>query len=325
MINNQVLEVIENVLSTVLKADKRILAFECLDEVEDISKAWKNLAKIDPSRVRSLNGYVNGVVGAAIGTAVAGLKPIVMFSKPVHFVACYQFLISILPSLPRLTNNELDASLTILIPNQAAYEPQQNLPIIELAALIPNLLIFSPASADDLRVILQNIVNEERPSLILLPSLNLSQELAAEGISDDMVETTDFSTTQSLVCEGQDITLFTWGEYVFLAKLIANELSNNGIKAEIINSKTILPFEFELLQTSLKKTHRLALIDDKTEVIKDFYNTEFQKKLFTELLHPMMCFSFREINQNYIAKLREHSLLFSKRCVVEIRKSFERG
>jgi pyruvate/2-oxoglutarate/acetoin dehydrogenase E1 component len=93
--------------------------------------------------------------------------------------------------------------------------------------------------------------------------MNINQKVDTKSVHDSIEKGERHSIGKaSKIREGDDVTLVTWGAMVHIAAEAAEELSSKGIEVEIIDLRTLLPFDAESCIASVQKTGRLVVLQE---------------------------------------------------------------
>lgn len=278
-------------IDTVFEQEMRLNARICLfgEDIEDpkgdVFGTTRGLSKQFPGRVKNSPLAEATIIGSAVGRAIMGDIP----------VAAIQFIDFIGPGMNQLFNEvvtlhwrslgQWNCPMVIMAP-YGAYLPglgpwhsQTNEAIY---AHLPGLHVVIPSSPGDAAGLLRYSLRCNRPVLYLYPKalLHGAEDTVQEPSLDCMVP---FGQAR-LVREGRDITVVTWGNCVSLCRAAAAQAAKEGIEAEIIDLRTIIPWDSKAVLASVVKTGRLVVVheDGKTcgfgaEVITETIASAFEQ------------------------------------------------
>ncbi|WP_288128943.1 alpha-ketoacid dehydrogenase subunit beta [Microbulbifer sp.] len=217
-------------------------------------------ARFGPERVLDTPLAENMIAGIAVGMATQGLRP----------VAEFQFMGFIYPALDHILShaarmrNRTRGRLTCPIVYRAPYgggihAPEHHSESTEaLFAHIPGLRVVVPSSPARAYGLLLAAIRDPDPVLFLEPKR--IYRAAKQTVADD-------GEALPLDCafvlrEGRDITLIAWGASVKETLAAAEQLSTEGIEAEVIDPATLKPLDIHTIIDSLEKTHRCVVIHE---------------------------------------------------------------
>ncbi|HYG76434.1 MAG TPA: thiamine pyrophosphate-dependent enzyme [Planctomycetota bacterium] len=278
---------IDAVFEQEMRRNARICLFgeDIEDPKGDVFGTTRGLSKQFPGRVRNSPLAEATIIGSAVGRAIMGDIP----------VAAIQFIDFIGPGMNQLFNEvvtlhwrslgQWNCPMVIMAP-YGAYLPglgpwhsQTNEAVY---AHLPGLHVVIPSSPGDAAGLLRFALRCNRPVLYLYPKAQLhgAEDTVQEPSLDCLVPFGQARTVR----EGRDITLVTWGNCVSLCRAAAAQAAREGIEAEIIDLRTIIPWDTKAVLASVVKTGRLVVVheDAKTcgfgaEVITETVASAFEQ------------------------------------------------
>ncbi|CAK9891495.1 MULTISPECIES: alpha-ketoacid dehydrogenase subunit beta [Pseudomonas] len=219
----------------------------------------KGLYKQFPGRVLDAPLSEIGYVGAAVGAATQGLRPVceLMF---VDFAGCcldqilnqaakFRYMFGGKAVTPLVMRTMVGAGL------RAAAQHSQML--TSLWTHIPGLKVVCPSSPYDAKGLLIQAIRDNDPVIFCEHKLLYSMQ----GEVPEELYTVPFGEANYLR-EGDDITLVTYGRMVHLAMEAAANLARQGIDCEVLDLRTTSPLDADSILESVEKTGRLVVIDE---------------------------------------------------------------
>lgn len=233
---------------------------------EDIGKyggafrAYKGLLeKYGPDRVINTPISEAAIIGAGIGAAVTGYRPIseLMF---IDFAAlAMDQIVNQAAKIRYMTGDNLNVPLVIRTQGGAGrgVAAQHSQSLEAWFYHVPGLKVVMPATPYDVKGLLKTAVRDNNPvifiehKMIYLNKGPVPQEeyLIPFGIAD-------------IKREGSDVTIFAYSNMVFKSLQAAVELEKEGISCEIFDPRTLVPLDEEALIKSVKKTGRLVIVSE---------------------------------------------------------------
>ncbi len=217
----------------------------------------KGLSSRHKGRVRNAPLAEATIVGAGIGLAAAGLRPIVELQFIDFAAPALNQLANQLATLRWRSKGEWTAPLVIYAPHGAylpagsAWHSQSN---EGWWTHIPGLRVAVPSTPGDAAALLWTALHEQDPTLFLIPKhvMRLRQPIArtARGFGRARV-----------VRRGKDVTVVAWGNGVEIATAAAEAIADRA-SVEIIDPVSLVPFDWETLVASVARTGRLVVIDE---------------------------------------------------------------
>lgn len=283
---------IGDALKEEMRRDGKVMIFgEDVAEFGNIFGATRGmLEEFGPKRVRNTPITETAIVGSAIGAAETGLRPcielmysdftLVAFSEIFHCVAKWRYMHGPDYKLPLVIRNASGSS------NGAG--PEHSNCVESLFMHAPGLTIVTPSCAYDAKGLLKSAIRSDNPVLFCEPKLLYQSK---QEIPDD-VYNSDYTIPLGLADvkrAGKDVTLIAIGLMVPRALAAAEKLAAEGIDVEVIDPRTIAPLDKETIYQSIRKTHRVAIVEESNQTagIGAEFAALFQKEMYDELDGPV--------------------------------------
>ena len=256
------IEAITNGLDELLENDKDVFMMgEDIGEFEGAFKATKGLyAKYGPDRILDTAISEGAFTGAAVGAALAGKKPIVEL----------QFYDFVYPALDQITTEAAKyhwkagkaVPMVVRGPTGAGTRsgPFHSISPESLLAHHPGIKVVAPSNPYDAKGLLVAAVNDPNPVMYLehkklyrKPDIKMEVPLGLYEVEIGKGK---------IVKEGSDLTIVTWSGMVSVATEAAKQLESDGINVEIVDIRTIVPLDEEIILTSVEKTSNLCILQE---------------------------------------------------------------
>jgi pyruvate dehydrogenase E1 component beta subunit len=255
-----------------------------------------------PKRVIDTPIAEGGFTGAAIGMAMAGMKPIVeMMTWNFSFLAADQ-IIQNAAKLRYFSGGQVNVPLVVRGPNGGGVQlsAQHTHSLEGFYGHFPGLKVVSPATPADVKGMMLQAIRDPDPVIFLeAGALYGTKGEVPEG--DDTVE---FGKAR-VAREGTDVTLIAYGRQVPLLLKVADTLAQQDINAEVIDLRSIRPFDRQTIVDSVKKTHRAVVVQEQWRYfsVASEVMAILQLEAFDELDAPVERVSGAEVPAPYARNL----------------------
>lgn len=225
-----------------------------------VFKATKGLfEEFGPQRVRDTPISEEAILGAAMGAAMTGLKPVaeIMFSD--FLATCWDLVAVEIPKTRYMTDGQVTMPLVIRTANGGGlrFGAQHSQAVENWAMAIPGLKVVAPSNPRDVIGLLAAAIRDPDPVLFFeQKSLYPSKGEVPEG---EIVDELGVATT---VRRGSDVTVVALASMVPRAVAAAEELEGVGISAEVIDLRCLVPLDTATVIESVKRTSRLVTVEE---------------------------------------------------------------
>ena len=212
-----------------------------------------------PKRVIDTPIAEGGFTGAAIGMAMAGMKPIVeMMTWNFSFQAADQILQNA-AKLRYFSGGQVNVPLVIRGPNGGGVQlsAQHTHSLEGFYGHFPGLKVVSPVTPEDVKGMMLQAIRDPDPVIFL----EAGALYGTKGEVPDGDYTVEFGKAR-VAREGSDVTLVAYGRQVNMLLRIADTLEKEGVNAEVIDLRSIRPFDTETIIESVKKTNRAVVVQE---------------------------------------------------------------
>jgi pyruvate dehydrogenase E1 component subunit beta len=201
------------------------------------------------------------IIGTAIGSALAGLRPIAELMTMNFSLLASDLIINSAAKFRYMFGGQPSIPLVIRMPGGGgAQRGAQHSQFFEnMFAHIPGLKVVMPATPHDAKGMLKAAVRDEDPILFVEHELLYS----VKGEVPDEGEEYTVPLNRGIVRrEGKDVTLVTYSRMVHICLQAAEELAKEGIEAEVIDLRSIRPIDLDLVLDSVRKTNRVVVAEE---------------------------------------------------------------
>jgi acetoin:2,6-dichlorophenolindophenol oxidoreductase subunit beta len=216
--------------------------------------------KFGPKRVRDTPISEQAILGAAMGAAMTGLKPIaeLMFSD--FFGVCFDYLANEIPKARYMTNGQVKCPLVVRTANGAGsrFGAQHSQSVENWVMMIPGLKVVAPSTPRDVIGLLAAAVRDPDPVIFFEhKSLYSTKGEVPDG------EIVDSLGTAKILRTGADATIAALAYMVPRALEAAQQLkAEHGIDCEVIDVRSLVPLDTQTILNSVGKTHRLFTVEE---------------------------------------------------------------
>jgi pyruvate dehydrogenase E1 component beta subunit len=216
-------------------------------------------AEFGPERVWDTPISEQAIVGAAMGAAMTGMRPVaeIMFSD--FLACCWDYLANEIPKVRYMTGGQVTVPLVVRTANGGGlgFGAQHSQATENWALAVPGLKIAAPATPADVIGMLAAAIRSDDP-VVFFEHKALLATKGPPPPPDHVVEL----GRAAVVREGADVTLVALASTVPLALKAAEVLSGEGIEAEVIDLRCLVPLDAATVLASLSKTSRLVTVEE---------------------------------------------------------------
>jgi pyruvate/2-oxoglutarate/acetoin dehydrogenase E1 component len=226
-----------------------------------VFKATVGLFKeFGPERVRDTPISEQAILGAAMGSAMTGLKPIaeIMFSD--FLAVCWDIVANEIAKARYMTGGQMSMPLVIRTANGGGsrFGAQHSQSVENWAMMIPGLKVVAPSSPADVKGLLAAAIRDSDPVMFFeQKSLYPIKGFVPDG------ELVDELGTAKVLRDGGDVTIVALAAMVPRAMKAAEELSaQHGIEATVVDVRSLVPLDTQTILREISKTGRLVTVEE---------------------------------------------------------------
>lgn len=226
------------------------------------------LDKFGSERVRDTPISETAFIGAAVGAAAAGMRPIVELMFVDFFGVCMDAIYNLAAKNCYFSGGTQPIPMVLMTSVGGGYGDagQHSQCLYATFAHLPGMKVVVPSNAYDAKGLMHTAVADDNPVIFMLHK-NLQGMGWLGTVKNSIVDVpkevygVPFGKA-AIVREGQDITLVGLGVTVHMALDAAEQLEKEGVDAEVIDLRSLVPLDRETIIESVSKTGRLLVIDD---------------------------------------------------------------
>jgi pyruvate dehydrogenase E1 component beta subunit len=217
------------------------------------------LEEFGPERIRDTPLSESAFVGAGIGAAMGGARPIVEIMTVNFSLLALDQIVNNAATLLHMSGGQFAVPLVIRMTTGAGRQlaAQHSHSLEGWYAHVPGLKVVAPATLEDARGMLWPALQDPDPVLIFEHGslYNQEGELAADAGPTDI-------RRAAVRREGTDLTLIAYGGTLGKALEAAQQLSAEGIGAEVVDLRVLRPLDLPTVLDSVRRTHRAVVVDE---------------------------------------------------------------
>ena len=280
------------------------------EEVAEYNGAYKvsegMLDQFGPRRVIDTPISENGFAGLGIGAAMNGLRPIIEFMTwNFAFVAIDQ-IINNAAKIRYMSGGQFSFPVVFRGANGAAGQlaATHNTSVEAIYSYFPGLKVVSISNPDDAKGLLKSAIRDDDPVVFL-------ESEVMYGLKGEVSEEEDYTIPLGkarIAREGDAVTLIGHNKSYWRALEAADMLAADGYHAEVIDPRTIRPFDWDTVVASIKKTNRCVVVDESNPFgsISSEIAFQIQARAFDYLDAPIMRVTAKDVPAPYAKNLIEY-------------------
>ncbi len=217
------------------------------------------LDEFGEERIRDTPLSESAFVGAGVGAAIAGMRPIVEIMTVNFSLLAADQIVNSAATLSHMSGGQFHVPLVIRMATGAGRQlaAQHSHSLECWYAHVPGLRVVEPATIDDARGMLRPALACPDPVLIFEPNslYNMEGELTEAAASADL-------SAARVRREGGNVTLVTYGASLWRCMDAAEQLAAGGIEAEVVDLRSLRPLDDATILASVRKTRRVVIVDE---------------------------------------------------------------
>ncbi len=217
------------------------------------------LDKYGPQRVIDTPITECGFAGVGIGSAMVGLRPIIEMMTFNFALQAVDQIVNNAPKMSLMSGGQFNVPVVFRGPNGAAHMlgATHSQSFEPLYSHFPGLKVVTYSTAMDAKGLLKSAIRDDDPVIFLESEMTYGDK--GEVPDEEYVIPIGQAEIKR---PGSDVTIVSWSKMVDLSMKVADELSHQGIDAEVIDVRTIKPLDDELIFRSVRRTNRAVIIEE---------------------------------------------------------------
>jgi pyruvate/2-oxoglutarate/acetoin dehydrogenase E1 component len=276
------------------------------------------LAEFGEERIRDTPLSESAFVGAGIGAALGGMRPIVEIMTVNFSLLALDQIVNTAATLCHMSGGQFPVPVVIRMATGAGRQlaAQHSHSLENWYAHVPGLTVLEPATIDDARGMLGRALSCPDPVVIFEPiSLyNMEGELTDAWQEADIVHA-------AVRRPGKDVTLVTYGASLWRCLEAAGELASAGIEAEVVDLRVLRPLDDATVLESVRRTHRVVIVDEgwRTGGLSGEIAMRIVEQGFFDLDAPIARVCTEEVPMPYPKHLEDAALPSPARIVAAVK------
>jgi len=249
-----------------------------------------------------------GFAGVGVGAAFAGLRPIVEFMTFNFSLQAIDHIVNSAAKTLYMSGGQIACPIVFRGPNGAAARvgAQHSQDFSAWYSAVPGLIVVAPSNASDAKGLLKAAIRNDNPVVFLENEILYGKTFDVPAIEDWIVPI----GKARIAREGKDITLVSFSIGMTYALAAAEELSKEGIEAEVVDLRTLRPMDVPAIIDSVKKTHRCVTVEEgwPQSGIGAEIAARVQEEAFDWLDAPVLRVTGKDVPMPYAANLEKLAL-----------------
>ena len=315
-------EAIRDAMAEEMRRDETVYLMG--EEVAEYQGAYKVsqglLDEFGAKRVIDTPITEHGFSGIAVGSAFAGLRPIVEFMTFNFSMQAIDQIINSAAKTRYMSGGQMGAPMVFRGPNGAAARvgAQHSQDYAAWYAHIPGLKVVQPYSASDAKGLMKTAIRDDNPVIFLENEILYGKSFEVPLLED---YTVPFGKAR-IWREGTDATVVSFGIGMQYALEAAKKLEADGISVEVIDLRTLRPIDYETIINSIEKTNRCVTVEEGFPVgsIGNHLSAVIMEKAFDYLDAPVINCTGKDVPMPYAANLEKLALTTSAEVINAVKK-----
>ena len=315
-------EAIRDAMAEEMRRDETVYLMG--EEVAEYQGAYKVsqglLDEFGSKRVIDTPITEHGFTGIAVGSAFAGLRPIVEFMTFNFSMQAIDQIINSAAKTLYMSGGQMGAPMVFRGPNGAAARvgAQHSQDYAAWYAHIPGLKVVQPYSASDAKGLMKTAIRDDNPVIFLENEILYGKSFEVPLLED---YTVPFGKAR-VWHEGTDVTIVSFGigmQYVLEA---SNQLEAEGVSVEVIDLRSLRPIDYETIINSIKKTNRCVTVEEGFPIgsIGNHLSAVIMERAFDYLDAPVINCTGKDVPMPYAANLEKLALTTTAEVISAVKK-----
>ena len=315
-------EAIRDAMAEEMRRDETVYLMG--EEVAEYQGAYKVsqglLDEFGSKRVIDTPITEHGFAGIAVGSAFAGLRPIVEFMTFNFSMQAIDQIINSAAKTLYMSGGQMGAPMVFRGPNGAAARvgAQHSQDYAAWYAHIPGLKVVQPYSASDAKGLMKTAIRDDNPVIFLENEILYGRSFEVPLSAD---YTVPFGKAR-IWREGTDATIVSFGIGMQYALEASEQLQADGVSVEVIDLRTLRPIDYETIIKSVEKTNRCVTVEEGFPIgsIGNHLSAVIMERAFDYLDAPVINCTGKDVPMPYAANLEKLALTTTAEVISAVKK-----
>ena len=315
-------EAIRDAMAEEMRRDETVYLMG--EEVAEYQGAYKVsqglLDEFGSKRVIDTPITEHGFTGIAVGSAFAGLRPIVEFMTFNFSMQAIDQIINSAAKTLYMSGGQMGAPMVFRGPNGAAARvgAQHSQDYAAWYTHIPGLKVVQPYSASDAKGLMKTAIRDDNPVIFLENEILYGRSFEVPLSAN---YTVPFGKAR-IWREGTDATIVSFGIGMQYALEAAEQLQAHGVSIEVIDLRTLRPIDYETIIKSVEKTNRCVTVEEGFPVgsIGNHLSAVIMERAFDYLDAPVINCTGKDVPMPYAANLEKFALTTTAEVISAVKK-----
>ena len=315
-------EAIRDAMAEEMRRDETVYLMG--EEVAEYQGAYKVsqglLDEFGSKRVIDTPITEHGFTGIAVGSAFAGLRPIVEFMTFNFSMQAIDQIINSAAKTLYMSGGQMGAPMVFRGPNGAAARvgAQHSQDYAAWYTHIPGLKVVQPYSASDAKGLMKTAIRDDNPVIFLENEILYGKSFEVPLLED---YTVPFGKAR-IWREGTDATIVSFGIGMQYALEASEQLQADGVSVEVIDLRTLRPIDYETIIKSVEKTNRCVTVEEGFPIgsIGNHLSAVIMERAFDYLDAPVINCTGKDVPMPYAANLEKLALTTTAEVISAVKK-----
>lgn len=226
------------------------------------------LEEFGPERIRDTPISETAFIGAAVGAAQDGMRPVVELMFVDFFGVCFDAIYNLMAKNTYFSGGNFKVPMVLMMSTGGGYSDagQHSQCLYGTFAHLPGMKVVAPSNAYDAKGLMTAAIRDDSPVVYMFhKSLQGMGWLGTEAAATVHVPEDSYTLEigkAKVVREGKDVTIVSLGMGVHNALKAAKKLEEEGVSAEVVDLVSLVPLDRETIRASVAKTGRLIVVDE---------------------------------------------------------------